>query len=95
MWNEYGSYYEEKMKLILSAPEEARIPTTATVFVLSWNVAGWIPDSIEPLEPLFEGLDKENLPDVIIVGLQEVVELKAKNITSFFGKNDGKVNFNF
>lgn len=82
---------KKKMKLILSAPEEARIPTTAKVFVLSWNVAGWIPNTIEPLETLFEGLDRNNLPDIIIIGLQEVVELKAKNITSFFAKGDSKV----
>ena len=84
----------KKLKLIMEAPVEARIPSQVKVFVLSWNVAGFSPTSLEALEPLFNGLNTENLPDIVVIGLQEVVELKAKNFTSFFGSKEKKVKIN-
>lgn len=56
------------------------------ILILSWNVSGYVPESRDSLEGLVSRLRKmepSELPDLIIIGLQEVVELKAKNITQF------------
>lgn len=80
----YALTPKKKKKLVLNAPLDCRIPTHTKMFVLSWNVAGWVPDKLESLEFLFQKLNKDDMPDIVVIGLQEVVELKAKNITSFF-----------
>lgn len=77
----------------MSAPPDCRIATETKMFVLSWNVAGWVPDKIESLEFLFDKMNKDDMPDIVVIGLQEVVELKAKNITSFFGQSEDKVSY--
>lgn len=73
-------------KLLEAAPLDCRIPTDTKVFIMSWNVAGYVPDKdkVETLEFLFDKMDRDDMPDIIVIGLQEVVELKAKNLTSFF-----------
>lgn len=51
------------------------------------NCAGEMPDSAEEIAPIFkEGLKKgDEMPDIIIVGLQEIVALNMQSI--FAGKS--------
>jgi len=90
------SKYERLLEYI---PNECNIPTKLKICILSWNVAGYTPENLEVLKPLFHPLKKNDLPDIIIIGLQEVVELKARdvalnltnNLTSIFVKTESKV----
>lgn len=82
-----GYDFDKKQILQDIIPDDCLIPSNIRLHVLSWNVAGFIPSQKEEVEDLFESLsnmDSEELPDVVMVGLQEVVELKARNFTQFF-----------
>lgn len=57
------------------------------ISVISWNVAGFSPEDPSQIEGLLGCFDKDNLPDIISIGLQEVVELKSSNIARFFTNN--------
>jgi len=57
------------------------------VAVISWNVAGFSPTNPEQIDGLRGCFDKDNMPDIITIGLQEVVELKSSNIARFFTSN--------
>jgi len=50
-----------------------------TVFVTTWNVANFNPSKTYDLTDLFN-FEGNEAPDVIAIGLQEIVELNASNI---------------
>ena len=57
--------------------------------VVTLNCAGRQPDSFKELVPLFEKQLKGWEPEIIVVGLQEIVKLNAMSI--FQGKNRTKI----
>ena len=59
----------------------------ARVAVISWYVAGYSPSSPDDIIGILGCFDKNNMPDLIAIGLQEVVELKSSNIARFFTNN--------
>lgn len=61
-----------------------RLLTETSVLALSWNVGGLSPSSFSQVSALKACLDPSQRPDIITVGLQEVVELSSAKIESFF-----------
>lgn len=49
------------------------------VMVATWNVGGFKPPSYKDIASMFTGVSEHN-PEVIVVGLQEIFEMKSRNI---------------
>ena len=61
------------------------------MMIVSINCAGKTPDKYQELLPVFERkMDEVFEPDIIVVGLQEIVKLNALSV--FQGKNKNKMN---
>ena len=58
--------------------------------ITTLNCAGRQPESYKELVPMFSSLVDDVHPDIIVVGLQEIVKLNA--ISIFGGKNRTKLN---
>jgi hypothetical protein len=77
-----------KTRLVFSKADESMVTKIKTkITVISWNVAGFSPKEPKQIEGLLGCFDKFNMPDIISIGLQEVVELKSSNIARFFTSN--------
>lgn len=74
-------------KVFSKAKPENVTKVKTKVTVISWNVAGFSPTTPDQIDGLLGCFDKHNMPDVITIGLQEVVELKSSNIARFFTSN--------
>lgn len=74
-------------KVFSMAKPENVTKVKSKVSVISWNVAGFSPTSAEQIDGLRGCFDKDDMPDIITIGLQEVVELKSSNIARFFTSN--------
>jgi hypothetical protein len=62
------------------------------LFIGSWNVGGWDPkESVLLFDWLYHFGKESPTPDIYIIGLQEIVDLNAKNIVIF--SNSTKVEF--
>lgn len=62
----------------------------SSIFILTWNVSGVSPEKYEPdIIPLFKRIQKYK-PEVLVVGLQEIIELKMKykNIKGYMNVED-------
>lgn len=81
-------YNHAKARLVFSKAEQSMVSKIKTkITVISWNVAGFSPKDSKQIEGLLACFDKTNMPDIIAIGLQEVVELKSSNIARFFTSN--------
>lgn len=79
---------QAKTRLVFSKAEESMFTKVKTkIAVISWNVAGYSPKEPKEILGLLGCFDKLNMPDIISIGLQEVVELKSSNIARFFTSN--------
>lgn len=79
---------QTKTRLVFSKADESMVTKVKTkITVISWNVAGFSPKEPKQIEGLVGCFDKFNMPDIISIGLQEVVELKSSNIARFFTSN--------
>lgn len=79
---------ESSQRVIYKRAKEGMFTVkTAKIAVISWNVAGYSPSSPEDISGILGCFDKDSMPDLIAIGLQEVVELKSSNIAKFFSKN--------
>jgi hypothetical protein len=79
--------YDTQRKVYAKAQEGMYNLCKAKISVISWNVAGYSPTTAEEIKGLLECFDKDDMPDIIALGLQEVVELKSSNIATFFASN--------
>lgn len=79
--------YEMQSKVFAKAQAGMFKEVPTKILVISWNVAGYSPSEPNEIEGILQCFDKNNMPDVIAIGLQEVVELKSKNIARFFTSN--------
>lgn len=79
---------QTKTRLVFSKADQSMvIKVKSKITVISWNVAGFTPKEPKQIEGLLGCFDKANMPDIISIGLQEVVELKSSNIARFFTSN--------
>lgn len=55
--------------------------------LITWNVGGFKPQTYRDISSLMENVGKD-LPDLIVVGLQEIFEMKANNIARILNISD-------
>ncbi len=79
--------YDMQRKVFAQAKPDTWRPIKCNIVVISWNVAGYSPTEPADVSGIAACFDKDNMPDVIAIGLQEVVELKSSNLTKFFTNN--------
>lgn len=77
-WNKFNQITKE----LENKSHEFVSFSSLSVFVMSWNIGGFRPTSLDMLELNFFNFETYGNPDIIAIGLQEVVNLNMKNLVS-------------
>lgn len=59
-----------------------------SILAFTWNVSGISPENPYKLQEFHSAFDKNNLPQIVAIGLQEVYELKGFSVVSNFFKSE-------
>ena len=78
----YWNQFDQITKELESQSHEFVSYTPLSIFIISWNIGGNKPSSLDLLELDFFNFENYGNPDIIAIGLQEVVNLNMKNIVS-------------
>lgn len=57
--------------------------------LITWNVGGLVPKHPDQLHSLLQGLSEQK-PEILVIGLQEIFEMKGKNLKQFMTSDENK-----
>jgi len=78
----YWSQFDQFTKELENQSHEFVSYSSLSVFILSWNIGGFKPTNLDLVDLDFLNFENYGNPDIIAVGLQEVVNLNMKNMMS-------------
>lgn len=91
MLKEQTGFMLEKNINRLNLGQEYKVKKKLSLQIISWNVGGYKPPSVEHIESMFLNI-REDQPDILVIGLQEIFEMKGKNIGKFMTSDENKGN---
>ena len=78
----YWNQFDKMTKELENQYQDFVSYSPLSVFILSWNIGGFKPSTLDMLDPNFFNFENYGNPDIIAIGLQEAVNLNVKNIIS-------------